>query len=942
MIYIAADNNLEGEALVDIDEMERAHPGGQIEVIVFIDRSGEDYEYVNVPPYISQVSHSTPDWGYAKIIRIMPDDNIGIKSMELLDLGEVNTGDPETLTQFIKYTVNNYPANNYALIIWDHGGGPGGAAWDYSSNEDYLTLKEIRQGVENAGVHLSIIGFDACLMATIDAAYEFRYLADYLIASEETEPGSGWPYDYWLTNLINNPMINPIDLSTNIVDEYIRYYYEENIEGVTLSVIDLSPLREQENINKILNFIDAAINNPEVLREARSDAQIFGGGNDPTYGVNQVDLLDLLNRVENRLGAPASSLINLIESLITKNGVFGNSVSRAYGISAHYPLRYNRQVYVSETSFSIELKWAELLDIVVNISPEISTESSENIVSEKIKIYQDYNLVTAQFGAAGPMDFDGDGIDEFIVFSEGVDQSNKYHVMLSVTKYFSNEGLYEVFSDVIDSKDAVNEGSPFLFANVMGEDVDSDGASEFFDTYSYINLADRAVYTSIDRYEYIGNYTVSSNYELIYNLTAVTAALGDYNNDGSYELAIGGYDIDFSSDTINGSLYFVDANTLQTIVSFYFQSDIGNFIEVSELASGDIDLDGWTELVIGYNIENMYSDGSMEPIVGKLLVAYMSGTDLYSMDMIEINNARIISTATGDIDSDGAYEIVFIAQYADETLALEVWKWKDNQLIQIGEWTISSQNALAFVQTYDLDGDGILEVLLTVIEYDYYGNPLSTTLYIYSYIPSQIDFEYEGAIDMAGEYNIPIPIDINGDMALDVIFLEQKRDGIYLSIGQVSNYVNPLGTLRGYVYDASGNPISNAYVEVILPRTTYYANTTTDENGYFEFNNVPAGTYQVSAFWIKGQDEIGYATELVNIPAGDETQVILNEETPYTQSTTPEISTIIPETNQTSQQSSIPTQHGIGIDMMFLGLIFIIAIIILVPVVIIILAVSKK
>lgn len=592
MIYVAADNNLEGDALVDIDEMERAHPGGQIEVIVFIDRSEKDYEYTNVPTYISQVSHSTPDWGDAKIIRIMPDDNIGVRPMELLDLGEVNTGDPATLTRFITYTVNNYPANNYALIIWDHGGGPGGVAWDVSNNKDYLTLKEVRQGVENAGIHLSIIGFDACLMATIDAAYEFRYLADYLIASEETEPGRGWPYDYWLSNLINNPMMDPIDLSINIVDEYIRYYYEENIEGVTLSVIDLSPLREQVNTNKVLNFVDTAINNPEVLREARSNVQDFGGGNNPTNGANQVDLLDLLNRVENRLGASASSLINLIDSLIIKNKVFGNSVSRAYGISAHYPLRYDRQVYTYETSFSTEMKWAELLDIVVNISPEISTETLENIVNEKIKIYQDYNLITAQFGAAGPMDFDGDNIDEFVVFSEGVDQSNKYLVMLSLTKYFSDEGLYEVFSDVIDSKDGVNGESPFVFANVMGEDVDGDGAGEFFDTYSYINLADEEIYTSIDRYEYVGNYTVSSSYELIYDLTAVTAALGDYNSDGSFELAIGGYDIDFSSDTINGSLYFVDANTLQTIVSFYFQTDVGNFIEVSELASGDIDSDG--------------------------------------------------------------------------------------------------------------------------------------------------------------------------------------------------------------------------------------------------------------------------------------------------------------------------------------------------------------
>ncbi len=923
MVYMAADNNLEAMALTDLDEMERAHPGGGVEVVALVDRSDIDYEYYNVPPNVLEVVQNTQDWTDAKILRITPDDSPGIKSQVLQDLGEVDTGDPNVLKQFIQYVIQNFPARNYMLIIWDHGGGPGGAAWDDSNGEDYLTLKEMRAAIEEAGVHFTIIGFDACLMATIDAAYEFRNVADYMVASEETEPGDGWPYDYWLSKLVSDPSMSPSDLAKTIVDEYIRYYTETGEEGVTLSAIQLAPLRDQNNLNTILDFVTTAINNPDPVRQARMNVQTFGGGDDPVYGANQVDLIDLLNKVSAAEGSSATALANFIQSLVIESKNIGYTVSNANGLSAHYPLRYDRSLYVQETSFASDMRWADLLDVVVNVVPEISTEPVQNIPAggARIKLYTDYDIVSATFGAGGPLEFDGDGNQEFLVFSQGADSAGTYYMLLSISKYFPGEGLYEVYSDEVDYGYELSDGSsPFVMAGAMSGDVDNDGMEEFFDVYSYVDFDTEYIYTSIDRYEYAGEQTVDSYYNLIDDLIAMTADLGDFNNDGIYEIAIGGYDINFTTYSMNGSLYIVDAETLDTIVSFYFDSPEGNFTEVAELAAGDVDADGWTELIIGYNVENMDSYGNTEPVAGKVAVTYMDGEDIYSMDLIEVPNAKIVSVATGDLDSDGADEVVFVVQYSDGSLALDVYKWEGDSMSMIGEWSISAENALAFVQTYDLDGDGILELLLTVVEYDYSGSPSSVTLDIYSYIPSQEDFQYENTIDMTGEFTIPVPTDLDGDGTLDVVFIEQMSDGIYLSLGQVSNYVNPTGTIKGQVVDANGKPVPNAFVEVMLPRATYYANTTTDENGYFQFTNVPAGTYQINAYWLKPPDQIGYASKLVNVPVGETVEVTLTEvtgapsgggENATTTTTTPPpqtTTTTPPETTTTPPQTTTTTQ----------------------------------
>ncbi len=146
--------------------------------------------------------------------------------MQLTNIGNVDMGSAAALTDFIEWAAYAYPADHYALILWDHGAGWKsrasvtksnlfrGAIQDETSGS-FMSLPNLAAAVRNAGVHMDLINFDACLMAMYEVAYELKDLADFLVFSEETEPSDGDPYDTILTDLVNSPDMSARELSSD-------------------------------------------------------------------------------------------------------------------------------------------------------------------------------------------------------------------------------------------------------------------------------------------------------------------------------------------------------------------------------------------------------------------------------------------------------------------------------------------------------------------------------------------------------------------------------------------------------------------------------------------------------------------------------------------------------------------------------------------------------
>ena len=205
MVYLNADNNLEKYGVYDFLEMARIGSTDDVNIVVQLDRS---------PKY----SELRGNWSSTKRFLIRKHDE-PISAAAISDIGEADMGSGQTLEEFVEWTRDSYPAEHYALIIWDHGDGwrdPGDidvrpfitkAVSHDESSGDLLFNREIQNSLARVmnESKIDIIGFDACLMATLENAYAMSHVAKIMVASEELVPGTGWDYERVLAKLVANP-----------------------------------------------------------------------------------------------------------------------------------------------------------------------------------------------------------------------------------------------------------------------------------------------------------------------------------------------------------------------------------------------------------------------------------------------------------------------------------------------------------------------------------------------------------------------------------------------------------------------------------------------------------------------------------------------------------------------------------------------------------------
>ena len=261
--------------------------------------------------------------------------NRGLQALEK-NLGKKSMVDPNTLIDFIDYCTKNYPANRYGLILWDHGGG---AISGYGYDEQFksagsMTLDRVNYALKSSGIQFDFIGFDACLMATLETALVCEPYADYLLASEEAEPGCGWYYTNWLTELSKNTSTPTVTLAKTIIDDF-NNVCRKNYPGcnTTLSVVDLAELSGTvpEPFAAFSRSMGALLDNQDykTVASARSAAREFG----KTSRINHVDLVDLAYKVDT---PEADALVSALKGCIKYNRT-STSMAKSYGLSIYFP-----------------------------------------------------------------------------------------------------------------------------------------------------------------------------------------------------------------------------------------------------------------------------------------------------------------------------------------------------------------------------------------------------------------------------------------------------------------------------------------------------------------------------------------------------------------------------------------------------------------------------
>ncbi|WP_226666218.1 clostripain-related cysteine peptidase [Metabacillus litoralis] len=265
----------------------------------------------------------------------------------LADLGNQNIGKPETLTNFIVWTIHNFPAEKYVLDLWNHGGGPlGGYGVDEVNDLDNLTLKELHTALQDAydqtGVIFEVIGFDACLMASLEIAHTVSPFGKYLVASEELEPGHGWNYTPILDELTNNPSMDGAALGKVIADGFYKQAKEQDTDAtVTLSVTDLSKVKHVLNaLDDLMEVATPDLQTPSernMISGSLSKAESYGGG---STNEGYSDLFDLGHFAKNLTSEypEAELVLSAIKSAVVYK-INGDTRQYGEGLSIYFPYK---------------------------------------------------------------------------------------------------------------------------------------------------------------------------------------------------------------------------------------------------------------------------------------------------------------------------------------------------------------------------------------------------------------------------------------------------------------------------------------------------------------------------------------------------------------------------------------------------------------------------
>lgn len=259
------------------------------------------------------------------------------------NMGNGSMTDPATLTEFIKYCSKNFPANRNELIFWDHGGG---SLTGYGYDEKHpgsgsMTLAGIDTALKNANMKFDFIGFDTCLMATVENAQMLSKYGDYMIASEETEPGVGWYYTNWLNNLAADTSRPTLDIGKDIIDDFVTVCNKKcRGQQTTLSIVDLAEFQETvpSAFTAFAKDTRTKIQKKDykIVSTARGKTREFS----PSSGIDQIDLIHFALNMGTKEG---KALASSLKKAIKYNRTSAN-MTNAYGISAYFPYKRTSNV----------------------------------------------------------------------------------------------------------------------------------------------------------------------------------------------------------------------------------------------------------------------------------------------------------------------------------------------------------------------------------------------------------------------------------------------------------------------------------------------------------------------------------------------------------------------------------------------------------------------
>jgi hypothetical protein len=399
MVYMAGYNNLSPFAQADLEEMRRVGSTDDVKIAVFQKRLGKTT---------------------ARHIIVGKDGENEIWE----NVGAADSGNPQTVVDFVRWVAQAAPAERYALVLWNHGSGwqpddlddlydevrrernvgrvtarelnilserQVGFSFFTTSVEEVLAQPsagarailsddgtghsldtiELDRVLERAHEHLDkkldLLGMDACLMSTLEVSSQVRDHVSHVVGSEELEPGDGWPYTDILSHLSSNPNMEGQDLGRTVVDCYIDSYRDrKNQWPVTQCALDAGGLDGfAASLDRLATELQGAVGSElgaARVVQAQSRSTEFIG-----------DLVDIRTFCQNLkegqseqgVKEAAQAVCDALEpgGLVVAEGHLGETVEDCGGVTAYFPAPTDHMSpYYSDLEFSNQHSWDDFLE----------------------------------------------------------------------------------------------------------------------------------------------------------------------------------------------------------------------------------------------------------------------------------------------------------------------------------------------------------------------------------------------------------------------------------------------------------------------------------------------------------------------------------------------------------------------------------------------------
>lgn len=368
--------------------------------------------------------------------------------------GKKSTKNSPELTEFIVSTVKAYPAEQYMLVLWDHGGGPkdgfgGDDRAPVNGDYGYITSDQLSNAIKEAKERLAaetlsengldkfaMLGFDACLMGNFETSFAMSSYADYLVASEDLEPGTGWDHRGYVRDIckmtsddFGKDKINTTveKLGKVICDDSVKFYDPKTPNTMSVVKLDSEKLK---NLDEILDRLGASIRHQLIygagpltiytkLYDAAAKSVCFNGA---TNGI--LDLYSFAKNIsekfsgqkEELIKSAADDLVNLLSPVTRNEGnpvIYEKQVETFYGganslggLTVFCPYKDNRYAGLDNEVYD---NLRDYLKIYLNNSP---IDKDHRLGDGYLNLLGDFCAIQAMGYEVGYWENDGKTDDE--------------------------------------------------------------------------------------------------------------------------------------------------------------------------------------------------------------------------------------------------------------------------------------------------------------------------------------------------------------------------------------------------------------------------------------------------------------------------------------------------------------------------------------------------